>query len=272
LLEAHRDVHRGARCKWLAGRGVAGEYLACVDPDPHPDSNLCSQLSSELSAINAREGRAPREPHRASSSCICGTPETAIAASPMNFDRAAMALDDGPDRVEVPPHDARRTSGSRAAAKLVDSTMSANRTVAVWRRSPVGCSVEIGAAGRSARRRDAGWPARAAGTGDGSMPSSSTSVSRAPVRLECSACSRSGRGQHELPAQSLAQRVLGDEGLELTDQLGMTAHLEFGVDQLFARGRVKFLDSCHLDAHEGLEREVGQRRPTPEAECLAQEL
>jgi hypothetical protein len=35
LLEAHRDVHRGARREWLAGRGVAGEYLARVDPDPH---------------------------------------------------------------------------------------------------------------------------------------------------------------------------------------------------------------------------------------------
>ena len=52
----------------------------------------------------------------------------------------------------------------------------------------------------------------------------------------------------------------------------MAAQLELGLDQLLARGRVKFLDSRHLDARERLEREVGQGWPTPEAECLAQEL
>ena len=60
--------------------------------------------------------------------------------------------------------------------------------------------------------------------------------------------------------------------LELADQLGVTAELELGVDQLLAGSRAKLFEPSHLDVYEGLEREVGQRRPAPEAECLAQEL
>ena len=74
------------------------------------------------------------------------------------------------------------------------------------------------------------------------------------------------------PRNRSPQRVLRDEALELADQLGVTAQLEFGVDQLLAGSRAKLFEPSHLDVYEGLEREVGQRRPAPEAECLAQEL
>ncbi len=52
----------------------------------------------------------------------------------------------------------------------------------------------------------------------------------------------------------------------------MPAQLELGVDQLLARRCPQLLESRDLDARERLEREVGERRPAPEAERLAQEL
>jgi hypothetical protein len=52
----------------------------------------------------------------------------------------------------------------------------------------------------------------------------------------------------------------------------VTAKLELGVDQFLAGSRAKLFEPGHLDVYEGLEREVGQGRPAPEAECLAQEL
>ena len=82
------------------------------------------------------------------------------------------------------------------------------------------------------------------------MPSSSTSVSRARLYASSASACLPGavEGEHELPAQPLAQRVLGDEGLELADELGMAAELELGVDQLLPRRRAELLEPRHLDA------------------------
>ena len=40
------------------------------------------------------------------------------------------------------------------------------------------------------------------------------------------------QGQHELPAQPLAQRMLADEQLELADQLAVAAEGELGLELL----------------------------------------
>ena len=39
-------------------------------------------------------------------------------------------------------------------------------------------------------------------------------------------------GEHELPAQTLLQRVVGGEEFELADQLGVLAEREVGLDAL----------------------------------------
>ena len=43
--------------------------------------------------------------------------------------------------------------------------------------------------------------------------------------------------EHQLRAQPLAQRILGDERLQLADELGVAAGLEVGVDALLEHGQ-----------------------------------
>ena len=71
------------------------------------------------------------------------------------------------------------------------------------------------------------------------MPSSSTSVAaRGLVGVErLGLASRAVEREHQLAAQPLAQRVLGDQRLELADQLSVAAERELGVDAPLERQR-----------------------------------
>ena len=81
---------------------------------------------------------------------------------------------------------------------------------------------------------------------------------------------RAIEGEHELPAQSLAQWVLGGERLELADELGVLARCEIGVDPLLQRAEAQLLELRRVRLRERLVGEVGQRRPAPQRERLAQ--
>src|SRR3954452_14051517 len=52
----------------------------------------------------------------------------------------------------------------------------------------------------------------------------------------------------------------------------MPAEVELGIDELLPCGGAKLLEPGDLHLHERLERKVGQCRPAPKAERLAQEL
>ena len=107
LLEAHRDVHRDARRKWLAGRRVAGEYLTCVDPDPDPE--LQPVFPAELRVeCDQRLAKVARRANRTKCVFLVRLRHSENGHRRVAhelLDRATVALDDGPDRVEVPPHD-----------------------------------------------------------------------------------------------------------------------------------------------------------------------
>ena len=75
--------------------------------------------------------------------------------------------------------------------------------------------------------------------------------------------------QHQLAAQALPERVLGNERLELADELGVAAEREVRFDPPLERPEEQLLEACDLPLGE-LQRELAQRRPAPEGERLPQ--
>ena len=76
--------------------------------------------------------------------------------------------------------------------------------------------------------------------------------------------------QHELAAQTLAQRVRRDQRLQLADQVGMPAAGQLGVDALLERRQPQLLEPQDLRLRERLVGEVGERRAPPQGQRLAQ--
>ena len=72
--------------------------------------------------------------------------------------------------------------------------------------------------------------------------------------------------------QSLLQRMLSHVRLHLGDELGVGAQLEVGRDPLLERGQPNALEPLNLLLEERLELEIGERRPAPEPERLAQQV
>jgi hypothetical protein len=64
--------------------------------------------------------------------------------------------------------------------------------------------------------------------------------------------------------------VLGGECLELADELGVLARREIRVDPLLERAEAQLLELRRMRLRERLVGEVGQRRPAPQREGLAQ--
>ena len=92
---------------------------------------------------------------------------------------------------------------------------------------------------------------------------------RRPVRVErLGLATRAVEREHQLRAERLAQRVLGDERLQLRHELGRAAGREVGLDPLLDRRDVLLLEPG------GLERElaVAERVAAPETQRLAQQL
>jgi hypothetical protein len=64
--------------------------------------------------------------------------------------------------------------------------------------------------------------------------------------------------------------VLLGQRLELAGDLGVPAEREIGLDPLLERRDVQLHQTSDLRLRERLVREVGERRPTPQRQCLAQ--
>ena len=112
---------------------------------------------------------------------------------------------------------------------------------------------------------------RRCSAGPGSIPSSSTSVRRGVrlqrVRLPARAVER----EHDLAAQALAQRVLGDQRLELGHDGVVIAEREVSVDALLERDDAKLFEPARLGFGIRLVRDLGVRRPAPQRERVVQE-
>ena len=72
-------------------------------------------------------------------------------------------------------------------------------------------------------------------------------------------------GEHQLPGEPLARRVLGDQLPQLADELGVPAGGQVGLDARLQRGQPLLLEPRDLGLRERLERQVGERRPAPQA-------
>ena len=77
---------------------------------------------------------------------------------------------------------------------------------------------------------------------------------------------RTVQRDHELSQEALAQRMLGDEPLELSDDVAVAPELEIGVDALLEGDKSQLLESPDLRLREALERELGEHRPAPSVE------
>ena len=66
--------------------------------------------------------------------------------------------------------------------------------------------------------------------------------------------------------------MLGDEGLQLGDEIGMTAELELGLDSILGRRRPQFLEPDRLGPRKRDVGAVGERRATPQSERLPERL
>ena len=116
-----------------------GELPTAASPDSIP-IRTCSGRSRPSSPpsrrTRSRIARPARTARRASSSCTCGRPNTAITASPMNFSglpRRAVSSSEAASKKR--PSSSRERSASNRCARPVESTMSAKRTVTILRSS-----------------------------------------------------------------------------------------------------------------------------------------
>ncbi len=66
-------------------------------------------------------------------------------------------------------------------------------------------------------------------------------------------------------------RPLGDQSLELADQLGVTSKREVRVDSFVDCRQAQFLEPADLDLGERLERELREGRAPPQRECVVED-
>ena len=110
--------------------------------------------------------------------------------------------------------------------------------------------------------------------GDGSIPNSSTSVSRVlPVDVErLGLAARPVEGEHQLAAETLAQRMVPDERLELRQHGGVAAERELRLEALLERGEPQLLEPRDRRLRERLVGEVGERCAAPEPERTTEQV
>ena len=74
---------------------------------------------------------------------------------------------------------------------------------------------------------------------------------------------------HEDGPRPLAERVLENERLDLSDELGMAAEREVGLEPALERLQAELFEAGNLGLSERLLGEIGKRRPAPEVESFA---
>jgi len=94
-------------------------------------------------------------------------------------------------------------------------------------------------------------------------------LTQGPIRLErLRLPSGAVEGKDELGAKPLSQRVLYHESLELSGELGVAPKREIRLDSPFERREPQFFESPDRGLRERFERELCERRASPEHERL----
>ena len=92
-------------------------------------------------------------------------------------------------------------------------------------------------------------------------------VDRQRFRLAARAVQR----EHQLTSQPFAQRTRRNERCELADQLRMPAECEVGLDATLDGRQAKLPEPRDRRLRERFVLHIAERRPSPQAECLAEE-
>src|SRR5438067_373818 len=102
---------------------------------------------------------------------------------------------------------------------------------------------------------------RAARTTSSSCPVGipKTAINSPPAAVE---------GEHQLATEALAEGILCDQQLELTNELGARAESQLRVHQVLKRGGTQLLQAPDHGRGERLEGKVRKRRAAPELERL----
>ena len=163
-----------------------------------------------------------------------------------------------------------KASSTSPATRHAAPTASARRGRRGGGRGSAGAAVP----GRAARSRAGSWRSTASwsrcSSGPGSTPISSTSVARAArTRRAPPPGARAVQREHALRVQPLAERMGGDERVELGDHLGVPARGQVGLDGRLRRARPQLVEPADLRSGEWLVGEVGERIPVPQRERLA---
>ena len=94
-----------------------------------------------------------------------------------------------------------------------------------------------------------------------------------PIRV-CGQClsiaARPIEREHQVPAQSLSQRMVPHECLELTDEVAAAAGGQIGLDPVLEARQPRLLQTGNLRLREAVMAEIGERRPSPQRERLDQ--
>ena len=98
-------------------------------------------------------------------------------------------------------------------------------------------------------------------------------AARVPVDVQrlCLAA-RTVEREHQLGTEALAERVGGDELLQLSHDVRVPAEGKIGLDPALERGQAQLLEPRDRRLRERLVGEVGKRWPAPEREGLTQRL
>ena len=272
LLESGGDPDGVARDEALPRVGRRRDHLARGDPDSdlEPDAVLgCEPLaesrhsgldlergpSGTQRVVLVRHGDAERSHDRVPGELL---------------DRASVTHQRGGNRVEVPAQDLAERLGVqrvRQRHRLDDVAEEDRRQPAELhcrhRRFHVGKERLVLAQDRGLELLEAG-PRLHPELLDQGVAGGAVGPER--VRLPARAVER----EHELRARPLAQRLRVDDGLQLGHELDVAAEREIGVDPFLQRHESKLLEPRDLCLREGLVGEVGERRPAPERERLAE--
>ena len=110
--------------------------------------------------------------------------------------------------------------------------------------------------------------------GPGSSPSSSREQPSRPSERVEGVCLAPGavKREPELGVEPLVERMLGDQQLELPDEIGMTAERELRVDEILVRREPVAEKMRQLDRREEVEFAPCERRALPQSERCSELL
>ena len=238
---------------------------------PIRSSKHSSGKARPASVRTSRQASAARTARSGSSSCASGTPKTAATVPPTsdstappkrsNSDRtrAENGARNGPCflRVERRPAEAGETGEESGH----DLALLARRALRRRARRRLERRILVEDAPLELAQRGARLEAQLLHQHAPTLPKGFERVG-----LSAGAVER----EHQLAAQPFTERLLDEESLDLSDELGVAAEREVGADAVLEGGEPQLLEAPALCGGEFVVGEVDERRASPQRERLAE--